>query len=90
LNKAAITVKDLLTMQSGLDWPETQVPYGNNNIVSQMMESPNQVQFILNQPMSSAPGTAFNYNTGASHLLSAMIQTLLNGSQNQRIASKAP
>jgi CubicO group peptidase (beta-lactamase class C family) len=74
LNKAAITVKDLLTMQSGLDWPELQMPYGNNNIVSQMMESPNQVQFILNQPMSSAPGTAFNYSTGASHLLSAMIQ----------------
>ncbi|MCU6793780.1 beta-lactamase family protein [Paenibacillus sp. WQ 127069] len=39
-----------------------------------MMESPNQVQFVLNQSMSSAPGTAFNYNTGASHLLSAMIQ----------------
>lgn len=74
LNKAAITVKNLLTMQSGLDWPETQVRYGNNNIVDQMMESPNQVQFILNQPMSSAPGTVFNYNTGASHLLSAMIQ----------------
>ncbi|NOU92923.1 serine hydrolase [Paenibacillus sp. LMG 31456] len=74
LNKAAITVKNLLMMQSGLDWPEGQVPYGNNNIVSQMMDSPNQVQFILNQPMSSAPGTAFNYDTGASHLLSAMIQ----------------
>lgn len=85
-------MKDLLTMQSGLEWLEPQVPYGDNNIVSQMMESPNQVQFILNQPMSSAsaPGTAFNYNTGASHLLSAMIQTLLNGSQNQRMGSKAP
>ncbi len=73
-NKAAITIKHLLTMQSGLQWPETEIPYGSNNIVTKLFEAPNQVRFILQQPTVKPPGSGFNYDTGAGHLLSAMIQ----------------
>ncbi len=38
-----------------------------------MERSPDWQQFILDQPMSAAPGTAFYYGSGNSHLLSAIL-----------------
>ena len=72
--KDAITVEDMLIMRSGLAWDETTYPYDNiNNYVTAMMASPDAVQYVLDLPMWSEPGTAWLYNTGASHLLSAII-----------------
>ncbi|PWI46405.1 6-aminohexanoate hydrolase [Candidatus Heimdallarchaeota archaeon B3_Heim] len=67
--KKAITVEDLLTMKSGMKCINrpTEVTLG------QMMGSPNWVQFMLDLPMTDKPGTHFVYNSGAVHLLSAII-----------------
>jgi CubicO group peptidase (beta-lactamase class C family) len=73
--KAAMTLEHLLTMTSGLDWPESSVPYSSSrNILGQMLRSRDWVQFVLDRPMVAEPGTTFNYSTGVSHLLSAIIQ----------------
>ncbi|MFX0115997.1 MAG: serine hydrolase domain-containing protein [Candidatus Hodarchaeota archaeon] len=48
--------------------------FNPDNIVVQMAMSDDWIQFILDQPMESAPGVKFNYNTGASHLLSVILQ----------------
>jgi CubicO group peptidase (beta-lactamase class C family) len=78
--KAAITLKHLLTMSCGFEWPEVQTGYINpDNPVRQMMISENWVKFILNKPVTQQPGLMFNYNSGCSHLLSAVLnQTGLN------------
>jgi CubicO group peptidase (beta-lactamase class C family) len=68
--KAEIKVRDLLTMTSGIDWPQ----YGRNNVSNQMDRSPNWVQFVLSRPMASNPGSRSNYSNGDAHLLSAIIQ----------------
>lgn len=74
--KEAITIKDLLTMTSGLAWID-QVNY------YQMASSYNWVQFILDQPMEHQPGEVWNYNSGGSHLLSAILdQETPNGTLN--------
>src|SRR5260221_5657066 len=39
----------------------------------EMERSADWVKFSLDRPMSSAPGDAFNYNSGNTHLLSAII-----------------
>jgi CubicO group peptidase (beta-lactamase class C family) len=39
----------------------------------EMERSPDWVKFVLDRPMSSTPGDAFNYNSGNPHLLSAII-----------------
>jgi CubicO group peptidase (beta-lactamase class C family) len=39
-----------------------------------MMRSRNWVQFVLDRPMAAAPGSTFNYSSGGSHLLSAILQ----------------
>ena len=72
--KQAMTLEHLLTMTSGLDWPESSVSYSSSsNILMQMLWRRDWVQFVLDRPMVAEPGTTFNYNTGVSHLLSAII-----------------
>jgi CubicO group peptidase (beta-lactamase class C family) len=72
--KREITLAHVLTMTTGLGWREWGVPYGNRDSVSQMHRSGDWVRFVLGRPLVAAPGTRFDYNTGASHLLSAIIQ----------------
>ncbi len=38
-----------------------------------MIHSPDWIQFVLDKPMVADPGTEFYYNSGCSHLLSAII-----------------
>ena len=73
--KKAVTLEHLLTMSSGLDWPESGNSYTTmDNPYLRMMRSPDWVQFALDRPMAQQPGTTFNYNSGTSHLLSAIVQ----------------
>jgi CubicO group peptidase (beta-lactamase class C family) len=73
--KRAMTIEHLLTMTSGLDWPESAVSYSSaRNVMRQMMSSWDWVQFVLDRPMAAAPGTTFNYSSGGSHLLSAIVE----------------
>lgn len=65
-----ITVHHLLTMSSGIDWPQ----YGPDNISDAMGRSEDWIRFILQRPMAAAPGTVCNYSNGDSHLLSAILQ----------------
>jgi CubicO group peptidase (beta-lactamase class C family) len=73
--KRSMNVKDLLTMRAGLDWPEAMYPYDDQrNLVLRMIDSDNWVHFVLDRRMIHEPGLYYEYNTGASHLLSAIIQ----------------
>src|SRR5258708_26426241 len=72
--KESITLQNLLDMTSGLAW--IQPPYGGSPSVTEMLHSPDWVKFILDAPMSNAPGAAFNYSDGDAQLLSAIITRL--------------
>jgi len=75
LQKEAITVQNLLDMTSGIEWTQ---PLDESSFKSaiEMAHSPDWVKFILDRPMSTAPGEVFNYSNGDSHLLSAIITKL--------------
>jgi CubicO group peptidase (beta-lactamase class C family) len=76
--KDAMTIWHLLTMTTGLHWPE-YYPYSDpRNPYSEWKASEDHVGFVLNRTMDAPPGTTFNYNTGASHLLTAIIQRATN------------
>ncbi|UCG01633.1 MAG: serine hydrolase [Candidatus Heimdallarchaeota archaeon] len=74
--KEAMTLEHLLTMTSGMDWTEWDSPSDPANSYRLMVESPDWVQYILDRPMNFDPGEVFTYNTGGSHLLSAIIQNV--------------
>ena len=67
--KQAITLKHLLTMTSGLKWDDSRDYYN-------MTFHSDWVQYVLDRPMVSPPGNAWNYNSGGSHLLSALLQNI--------------
>ena len=77
-NKQAITIRHLLNMTSGLEWKERLDDSMPESFLA-MEQSPDWQQFILDQPMAQPPGTAFEYNSGNSHLLSAIINRLTGG-----------
>lgn len=68
------TLEDLLTMRTGIEWHETDRPIGPDNTTIQMEGSDDWVRFTLDQPMDAAPGEKFNYNSGTSHMMSAIIR----------------
>ena len=70
-NKKAMTVQHLLDMASGIDWKEKA--YTPDETIMRMYQAPDRTAFVLSQPMSSAPGTKFYYNSGNPYVLSALI-----------------
>jgi CubicO group peptidase (beta-lactamase class C family) len=75
-NKQNITIEHLLTMTSGLKWNEWYISYFDPLADFRIMRDTTNdwVQYVLDKPMVTSPGTIFNYNSGSSHLLSAIIQ----------------
>ncbi|MCY4063335.1 MAG: serine hydrolase [Chloroflexi bacterium] len=61
-----LTLHDMLTMTHGLTWEENQASRLLNR-------SDNWIADILSIPLSDEPGTRFNYSTGVSHVLSAVL-----------------
>lgn len=74
--KRKITIRHLLTMTSGLEWNE-EVSYRDpRNTEIGMDTSSDPIDFILGQPMVSAPGTTWNYNGGNTQLLAEIIKSV--------------
>ncbi|MCU0644987.1 MAG: beta-lactamase family protein [bacterium] len=67
--KKRLTIEHLLTMQTGL----CRNFQDGERQLDAMRETDDWVQFMLDQPMLSEPGTEFAYCTGGTHLLSAII-----------------
>ena len=73
--KRSITLRNLLTMQSGISWDENSVyadDAENNCIVMEL--SDNWIQYVLDRPMATNPGGRFVYNSGVSVLLGKIVQ----------------
>jgi len=72
--KRRITLSDLLTMRSGLDWNE-DLPYNDPHNGSSAMEATDDwVRFVIDRPMAYEPGTHFAYSSGVAELLGYIFQ----------------
>ncbi len=62
-----VSIKNLLEMTSGIEWNENKdfVPWLNAN---------SQKEFILNRATDRQPGERFEYNSGAAHMLSIILE----------------
>lgn len=68
------TLEDLLEMRTGIEWHETDRPMDDSNTTIRLERSPDWVRFTLDQPMDARPGERWVYNSGGSHLLSAILR----------------
>lgn len=70
-----ISLKDLLQMQSGLEFAEE---YGQISDATRMLYKSDQVAEIpLNKPLIHSPGTHWNYSSGTTNLLSRLVKEKL-------------
>jgi CubicO group peptidase (beta-lactamase class C family) len=71
--KAGITIGHLLSMSAGLDWNELGVPFSDpSNTFVEWEQADDEIQFVLDRPLVTYPGTVVNYNSGLSQLLSVI------------------
>lgn len=69
-----MTLRDVLTMTTGIRWDEGSTEYTDPRNNCAVMESKDDwVRYVLEQPMAADPGTRFVYNSGATMLLSSLI-----------------
>lgn len=67
--KRRMTLENVLTMTTGLDWDE-DVPYDDPRSDSSLMEATDDwVQYVIDKPMAKEPGAVFNYSSGDTELL---------------------
>jgi CubicO group peptidase (beta-lactamase class C family) len=65
-----ITLRDLLTMRAGLDWPIK--PY--LSMARRVAAAPDPYRLVLEQPMVAQPGSRWRYNNGVAELVGAVVQ----------------
>ena len=77
--KRIITIRNLLTMASGIEWDEfTHLYTDPRNDAASMESSDDWLKFILSPPMEYQPGEKFVYNSGITILLSHILQSSVN------------
>lgn len=69
-----LTIHHVLSMTLGLEWDELTVPYGDpRNSENAMEAAPDRFRFILDRPITDAPGAKWTYCGGATALLGRLI-----------------
>jgi CubicO group peptidase (beta-lactamase class C family) len=67
-NKADISIRHLLTMSSGISWDESTL-----SGYTDWETAADPTRYVLERALLNSPGLQFNYNSGASHLLSVIL-----------------
>jgi CubicO group peptidase (beta-lactamase class C family) len=77
--KERISLRHLLTMSAGLEWNEN-VPFTDaKNSAMRMLSSADRCRYVLEQPVAAPGGQIFNYNSGCTLLLEALIAKAAGG-----------
>ena len=72
--KKEVTIRNLLTMTSGIKWNEENYSRPENDVWLMIDEADDYFDYILSKPMRYEPGTDWNYSSGDSMLLSRIIE----------------
>ena len=83
--KQNLTLRHLLTQTSGLEWYEWGGGYSN---WEEFRSAENWVDYILGRELIYQPGAVFNYSTGNTHLLSAVLQAATGRNQEEYCREK--
>lgn len=83
--KRALTLEDLLTMRSGMEWVEP--PYQGSPLARMNARRDDWVGFVLDTPMREMPGQTYLYNSGGVILLGGVIRNTA-GMAVQEFASR--
>jgi CubicO group peptidase (beta-lactamase class C family) len=71
--RAAISIEDLLRMRSGLQFSEV---YSNpwSDVLRMLFNVPDAAAYASSRPLSTPPGSVWNYASGTTNILSAVVR----------------
>lgn len=69
--RAKITLRQLLTMSSGLAFSESYVP--GNDSIKMLFEAGDMGAMAASKPLKDAPGTSWSYSSGTTNILSRIV-----------------
>src|SRR5215510_97743 len=73
--KDRITLRHLVTMSAGLEWHELDIPYSNAaNSYIRMDAASDPYRFTLQQAVVAPPGEIWNYNSGGTEVIAAVLR----------------
>ena len=84
--KRRLTLRNLLTMQTGLEWHEDLAYDDPKNSADVMEATHDWVRYVIDQPMVDDPGTKFVYNSGSTELLAHIFKKVTGENVDQYAA----
>lgn len=75
-DRAAVTLRDVLQMASGLEWNEDYDPaaIAESDIIQMVLFQSDQLAYASSRPFRADPGTDWNYSSGDTMLLSGVLE----------------
>lgn len=70
--KRALTIRNLLTMRTGMDFYEQPYPGSPLDVLNR--STGDWVKYVLDRPMTGTPGTSWAYNSGAAIVIGGVIR----------------
>lgn len=79
--KEAITLRDVLSMASGLDWDESYDPgdLSSSEIIQMILLEEDHLAYVASLPLEVPPGSRWSYSSGDTMLLSGVLQSVTGG-----------
>jgi len=72
--KDGITLRHLLTMSAGFAWSDPSMSLGSaGDSEAAMLRAPDPYRYLLELPLAEKPGEVWNYNSGETGLLAAVL-----------------
>lgn len=76
-----VSVRELLQMTSGVRWDDTHTDPGSDRrcmLELQIAQEPGTIlQYVSSRPRAAAPGTRWNYSTGETHIVGALLRATI-------------
>jgi len=73
--KQDLSIEDLLTMRSGIDWDDETFPYDDpRNDLHQMFNTRQPIRYILSKDILVTPGTVFEYSNCNTNVLGEIVR----------------
>jgi hypothetical protein len=74
--RAEITLEDLLRMRSGLKFSEVYSDF-SSDVIEMLFNQSDAAAYAASRPLIAAPGTTWNYSSGTTNILSAVVRRVV-------------
>lgn len=74
-----VTVENVLQMASGVKWNENYADPDSDLGKTARFTAPQHIEYLAARPRVAEPGARFNYNTGETHLVGAILRAAIGG-----------